>query len=40
MKLPRICAYADTKNAGSRRILKKAGLQPSNEFDEAGIRHV
>ena len=40
MQLPRICAYADADNAGSRRILEKAGLQPGNEFDEAGIRHV
>lgn len=39
MRLPRICAYADTKNTGSRRILEKAARQPSNEFDGAGIRH-
>ena len=40
MKLPRICAYADIENAGSRRILEKAGLQTGNEFDEAGICHI
>ncbi|MDB5234219.1 MAG: family acetyltransferase [Hymenobacter sp.] len=40
LKLPRICAYADADNAGSRRILEKVGLQPGNEFDESGTRCV
>ena len=40
MQLPRICAYADAENAGSRRILEKVGLRRGNEFIEAGTRHV
>ncbi|MDO7885606.1 GNAT family N-acetyltransferase [Hymenobacter cheonanensis] len=36
LKLPRICAYADVQNAGSRRILEKIGLAPGNEFVENG----
>ena len=36
LKLPRICAYADVENAGSRRILKKIGLAPGNMFEENG----
>ncbi|TVT41836.1 GNAT family N-acetyltransferase [Hymenobacter setariae] len=40
LKLPRICAYADANNAGSRRILEKIGLQPGNEFVEGGTRCV
>ena len=40
MSLPRICAYADADNAGSRRILAKIGLQAGNEFVEAGVRCV
>lgn len=36
--LPRICAYADVHNAGSRRILEKIGLRPGNEFVESGTR--
>ena len=36
--LPRICAYADVHNAGSRRILEKIGLHPGNEFEEGGTR--
>jgi len=36
MKLPRICAYADLNNAGSRRILEKVGLRPGNEFVDGG----
>jgi ribosomal-protein-alanine N-acetyltransferase len=34
LHLPRICAYADVKNAGSRRILEKIGLAPGKEFTE------
>lgn len=34
--LPRICAYADKNNAGSRRILTKIGLQEGNAFVENG----
>lgn len=34
--LPRICAYADAENGGSRRILEKIGLVAGNEFDENG----
>lgn len=34
--LPRICAYADVQNAGSRRILEKIGLQEGNTFVENG----
>jgi RimJ/RimL family protein N-acetyltransferase len=33
---PRICAYADVNNAGSRRILAKIGLQKGNTFAEGG----
>lgn len=36
LHLPRICAYADVRNAGSRRILEKIGLMPDNEFVENG----
>jgi ribosomal-protein-alanine N-acetyltransferase len=38
LALPRICAYADVDNAGSRRILEKIGLQPGNLFVENGTR--
>ena len=38
LKLPRICAYADVENQASCRILEKIGLQPGNEFAEAGVR--
>ncbi|MDO7854372.1 GNAT family N-acetyltransferase [Hymenobacter convexus] len=38
LRLPRICAYADAENAGSRRILTKIGLRESNEFTEGGTR--
>lgn len=38
LALPRICAYADVRNAGSCRILEKIGLRPGGEFDEAGVR--
>jgi len=34
--LPRICAYADVDNAGSRRILEKIGLAPGPTFTEGG----
>ena len=40
MKLPRICAYADADNAGSRRILEKIGLRQDNAFTEDGVRCV
>ncbi|MBO2010726.1 GNAT family N-acetyltransferase [Hymenobacter negativus] len=40
LKLPRICAYADAENLGSRRILEKVGLQLGNEFEEDGTRCV
>ncbi len=40
LRLPRICAYADVANAGSRRILEKVGLRPGNEFEEGGTRCV
>ena len=40
LQLPRICAYADANNAGSRRILTKIGLQQGNEFVEDGTRCV
>ncbi len=40
LNLPRICAYADAENAGSRRILEKVGLRLGNEFSEAGVRCV
>ena len=40
LRLPRICAYADKNNAGSRRILAKAGLREGNEFTEDGVRCV
>lgn len=36
LRLPRICAYADAENAGSRRILEKIGLVPGNVFEENG----
>ncbi|RZK98993.1 MAG: N-acetyltransferase, partial [Hymenobacter sp.] len=34
--LPRICAYADAENIGSRRILEKIGLVAGNAFSEGG----
>ncbi|WP_205704197.1 GNAT family N-acetyltransferase [Hymenobacter sp. UV11] len=34
--LPRICAYADMRNAGSHRILARIGLRPGNLFEENG----
>lgn len=40
LQLPRICAYADAENAGSRRILSKIGLREGNEFLEGGTRCV
>ena len=40
LQLPRICAYADAENAGSRRILTKMGLRQGNEFVEDGTRCV
>ncbi|MFD2721763.1 GNAT family N-acetyltransferase [Hymenobacter monticola] len=40
LNLPRICAYADAENAGSRRILTKIGLREGNEFLEGGTRCV
>ena len=36
LKLPRICAYADADNAGSRRMLAKIGLHEGNTFVENG----
>ena len=36
LALPRICAYADVENAGSRRILEKIGLRPGTTFEENG----
>jgi ribosomal-protein-alanine N-acetyltransferase len=36
LALPRICAYAEVHNAGSRRILEKIGLQFGNLFIENG----
>jgi len=36
LQAPRICAYADVNNAGSRRILTKIGLQEGNTFAESG----
>lgn len=36
LQAPRICAYADVNNAGSRRILAKIGLQEGNMFAEGG----
>jgi RimJ/RimL family protein N-acetyltransferase len=36
LALPRICAYADENNAGSRRILAKIGLREGNRFLENG----
>ncbi|AMJ66653.1 GNAT family N-acetyltransferase [Hymenobacter sp. PAMC 26628] len=36
LALPRVCAYADVDNAGSRRILEKIGLQFGNTFVENG----
>lgn len=36
LRLPRICAYADVENAGSRRILEKIGLAAGNVFFENG----
>ena len=38
LKLPRICAYADVANTGSRRILTKIGLREGNMFEEGGTR--
>ena len=40
MRLPRISAYAEIENAGSRRILEKIGLRQGNEFVEEGVRCV
>ena len=40
VKAPRICAYADAENAGSRRILTKIGLREGNTFVEGGTRCV
>ena len=37
LRAPRICAYADVDNAGSRRILEKIGLRPGNTFEEGGM---
>ncbi|MGI4741663.1 MAG: GNAT family N-acetyltransferase [Janthinobacterium lividum] len=36
--LPRVCAYADVENAGSRRILEKIGLALGPTFVENGTR--
>jgi len=36
LRLPRICAYADAENAGSRRILTNIGLREGNNFLEGG----
>ncbi|MVN78246.1 GNAT family N-acetyltransferase [Hymenobacter sp. HMF4947] len=36
LALPRVCAYADVHNTGSRRILEKIGLQLGNTFVENG----
>ena len=36
LALPRICAYADENNAGSRRILAKIGLREGTAFVENG----
>jgi RimJ/RimL family protein N-acetyltransferase len=36
LALPRICAYADENNVGSRRILEKIGLRAGNRFVENG----
>ena len=36
LELPRVCAYADVRNAASCRILEKVGLQPGGEFEEGG----
>ncbi|NML66138.1 GNAT family N-acetyltransferase [Hymenobacter sp. RP-2-7] len=36
--LPRICAYADVRNAASCCILAKIGLHSGNEFAEGGTR--
>ncbi len=40
LHLPRICAYADVENTGSRRILEKVGLRQRNEFREGATRCV
>jgi ribosomal-protein-alanine N-acetyltransferase len=40
LKLNQICAYADTENLGSRRILTKIGLREGNAFVEDGTRCV
>jgi ribosomal-protein-alanine N-acetyltransferase len=40
LQAPRICAYADVNNAGSRRILAKIGLQEGNTFAEGGTNCV
>lgn len=37
LRLPRISAYADASNAGSRRILKKIGLRECNAFVDEGV---
>lgn len=36
LHLPRICAYADAGNVGSRRILEKIGLVAGSSFIENG----
>jgi ribosomal-protein-alanine N-acetyltransferase len=40
LKIQKICAYADSENKGSIKILKKIGLQPVSEFDDEGIPSV
>ena len=37
LHLPRICAYADTSNVASRRILTKIGLREGPEFLVEGL---
>lgn len=36
LALPRVCAYADVRNAASCRILEKIGLRPGPTFVENG----
>jgi ribosomal-protein-alanine N-acetyltransferase len=36
LRAPRVCAYADVNNVGSRRILSKIGLQEGSTFEEGG----
>lgn len=38
LHLPRICAFADSANAASCRVLGKIGLQAGAEFMEGGTR--